>query len=49
MNSDPAKPNVITHLPARASDFGDENPGVEVIGTDISPIQPTWVPPNVKL
>ncbi|KAF4998889.1 hypothetical protein FGRMN_2820 [Fusarium graminum] len=22
--------------------------GCEVIGTDISPIQPTWVPPNVK-
>ncbi|KAF5614743.1 amidohydrolase family [Fusarium sp. NRRL 52700] len=23
-------------------------PGCEVIGTDISPIQPSWVPPNVK-
>jgi SAM-dependent methyltransferase len=29
-------------------DFGDENPGSEVIGTDLSPIQPSWVPPNVK-
>ncbi|KAF7552798.1 hypothetical protein G7Z17_g4103 [Cylindrodendrum hubeiense] len=29
-------------------DFADEFPGAEVIGTDISPIQPAWVPPNVK-
>lgn len=29
-------------------DFGDENPGSEVVGTDLSPIQPSWVPPNVK-
>ncbi|KAF6813868.1 methyltransferase domain-containing protein [Colletotrichum plurivorum] len=31
-----------------AIDFADENPECEVIGTDISPIQPTWVPPNCK-
>lgn len=31
-----------------AIDFGDQFPNAEVIGTDISPIQPTWVPPNVK-
>lgn len=31
-----------------AIDFADENPGVDVIGTDLSPIQPTWVPPNAK-
>ncbi|KAK3215568.1 hypothetical protein GRF29_8g458064 [Pseudopithomyces chartarum] len=31
-----------------ALDYGDENPGSEVIGTDLSPIQPSWVPPNVK-
>ncbi|KAH6857036.1 S-adenosyl-L-methionine-dependent methyltransferase [Chaetomium sp. MPI-CAGE-AT-0009] len=31
-----------------AIDFGDEYPEAEVIGTDISPIQPTWIPPNVK-
>ncbi|KAJ9144950.1 Phosphomethylethanolamine N-methyltransferase 2 [Pleurostoma richardsiae] len=30
-----------------AIDFADEFPGAEVIGTDISPIQPTWVPPNL--
>lgn len=31
-----------------AIDMGDENPGCEVLGTDLSPIQPSWVPPNVK-
>lgn len=30
------------------SDFADEFPNSEVIGTDVSPIQPSWVPPNVK-
>ena len=29
-------------------DLGDENPGIDVVGTDLSPIQPSWVPPNVK-
>lgn len=31
------------------SDFADAYPNCEVTGTDISPIQPTWVPPNLKL
>lgn len=31
-----------------SSDFADRFPSAEVIGTDISPIQPTWVPPNCK-
>ncbi|KAI8938498.1 hypothetical protein NX059_004388 [Plenodomus lindquistii] len=31
-----------------AIDFADENPGSDVLGTDLSPIQPTWVPPNAK-
>ncbi|EXM14001.1 hypothetical protein RAB80_018272 [Fusarium oxysporum f. sp. vasinfectum] len=31
-----------------AMDFADERPEIEVIGTDISPIQPDWVPPNLK-
>ncbi|SPO03577.1 related to TAM domain methyltransferase [Cephalotrichum gorgonifer] len=31
-----------------AIDFADEFPKTEVIGTDISPIQPTWVPPLLK-
>ncbi|KAK3948608.1 S-adenosyl-L-methionine-dependent methyltransferase [Pseudoneurospora amorphoporcata] len=31
-----------------AIDFADEFPNAEVIGTDVSPIQPSWVPANVK-
>lgn len=31
-----------------AIDFADEQPQAEVIGTDVSPIQPNWVPPNVR-
>ncbi|KAI2463452.1 S-adenosyl-L-methionine-dependent methyltransferase [Annulohypoxylon bovei var. microspora] len=31
-----------------AIDFADMYPGAEVVGTDISPIQPVWTPPNVK-
>ncbi|KAI8665265.1 hypothetical protein NCS56_00961900 [Fusarium sp. Ph1] len=31
-----------------AIDFADEFPGAEIIGTDSSPIQPTWVPPDIK-
>ncbi|TQB73934.1 hypothetical protein MPDQ_005413 [Monascus purpureus] len=27
---------------------GDEYPSAQVLGTDLSPIQPTWVPPNVQ-
>ncbi|RMJ15482.1 hypothetical protein CDV36_004866 [Fusarium kuroshium] len=30
------------------SDFADEFSVTEVIGTDLSPIQPSWVPPNLK-
>ncbi|KAL0930715.1 methyltransferase domain-containing protein [Colletotrichum truncatum] len=29
-----------------AIDVADEFPTIEVIGTDISPVQPSWVPPN---
>ncbi|KAF7555191.1 hypothetical protein G7Z17_g2356 [Cylindrodendrum hubeiense] len=29
-------------------DIADEFPSAEVIGTDISPTQPSWVPPNLK-
>ena len=28
--------------------MGDIYPSAEVIGTDLSPIQSSWVPPNVK-
>ena len=31
-----------------AIDVGDAYPMAEVIGTDLSPIQPNWIPPNVK-
>ncbi|KAI1384779.1 S-adenosyl-L-methionine-dependent methyltransferase [Hypoxylon trugodes] len=31
-----------------AIDMGDKYPDAEVIGTDLSPTQPLWVPPNVK-
>ncbi|KAF6798902.1 SAM-dependent methyltransferase [Colletotrichum sojae] len=31
-----------------AIDFADEHPSAEVIGVDVSPIQPTWTPPNCK-
>ncbi|KAM0191652.1 hypothetical protein ACHAPI_008703 [Fusarium lateritium] len=32
----------------KISDFGDQYPGAEVVGTDLSPCQPEWVPPNVR-
>lgn len=28
--------------------MGDEYPSAEVVGVDLSPIQPSFVPPNVK-
>ncbi|KAF2268107.1 S-adenosyl-L-methionine-dependent methyltransferase [Lojkania enalia] len=31
-----------------AIDFADENPSAEVIGVDLSPIQPSFTPPNCK-
>ncbi|KAI8680666.1 hypothetical protein NCS56_00472400 [Fusarium sp. Ph1] len=31
-----------------AVDFGDEHPEAQVIGVDLSPIQPSFVPPNVE-
>ncbi|KAI3326454.1 S-adenosyl-L-methionine-dependent methyltransferase [Xylariaceae sp. AK1471] len=31
-----------------AIDFADAHPKAEVIGTDVSPSQPEWVPPNLK-
>lgn len=29
-------------------EFGDSFPSAEVLGLDLSPIQPDWLPPNVK-
>ncbi|KAK5080418.1 hypothetical protein LTR05_008667 [Lithohypha guttulata] len=31
-----------------AIDMGDLYPSAQVIGTDLSPIQPNWIPPNVS-
>ncbi|KAL7818341.1 S-adenosyl-L-methionine-dependent methyltransferase [Trichoderma gracile] len=31
-----------------AIEMGDKYPSAEVLGIDLSPIQPCWVPPNVK-
>ncbi|KAL4791496.1 S-adenosyl-L-methionine-dependent methyltransferase [Aspergillus venezuelensis] len=31
-----------------AIDFADEHPETEVIGNDLSPIQPSWIPPNCR-
>ncbi|KAH6604622.1 hypothetical protein Trco_006329 [Trichoderma cornu-damae] len=31
-----------------AIDMGDEYPEAEILGIDLSPIQPQWVPPNVQ-
>ncbi|KAJ3460167.1 hypothetical protein MRS44_011034 [Fusarium solani] len=33
---------------SQCSDFADQFPGCEVIGTDISPIQLGWTPPNLQ-
>ncbi|KAK3355189.1 S-adenosyl-L-methionine-dependent methyltransferase [Neurospora tetraspora] len=37
--------NFTDHLYVQ-DDFADDHPNCNVIGTDISPIQPTWLPPN---
>ena len=29
-------------------DFADKHPGAHVTGTDVSTIQPTWIPPNLQ-
>ncbi|KAK8203637.1 S-adenosyl-L-methionine-dependent methyltransferase [Phyllosticta capitalensis] len=31
-----------------AIEMGDKYPSAEVLGNDLSPVQPLWVPPNVK-
>ena len=38
----------LAHPLTRCRDFADEYPSAEVIGSDLSPIQPTFVPPNLK-
>jgi hypothetical protein len=29
-------------------DMADEYPGAQILGIDLSPVQPNWVPPNCK-
>lgn len=36
------------HLLTETSDFAGQFPSAEVIGTDILPSQPSFVPPNLK-
>lgn len=35
-------------LTIQYSDFADAHPDAEVVGTDLSPIQPVWCPPNLS-
>ncbi|KAL4889937.1 S-adenosyl-L-methionine-dependent methyltransferase, partial [Aspergillus ambiguus] len=50
----PIDPNIQTALDVGtgtgiwAIDFADEYPSAQVIGTDLSPIQPSFVPPNLR-
>lgn len=44
-------PNVLSWLSCLIlwhRDFADQHPSAKVIGTDLSPIQPSLVPPNVQ-
>jgi hypothetical protein len=36
------------YLLSHSRDFADQYPSAEVIGFDLSPIQPKWVAPNVS-
>jgi hypothetical protein len=36
------------HLLTDYSEFADRYPSTEVIGTDLSPCQPQWIPPNLR-
>ena len=36
----------LAHSPS--SEFADEHPSADVLGVDLSPIQPGFVPPNCK-
>lgn len=33
---------------ANFGSVGDQYPSANILGVDLSPIQPMWVPPNVK-
>src|SRR4051794_18689006 len=38
----------LTSSRPRAIDFADLYPNAEILGVDLSPIQPAWVPPNCR-
>ncbi|QPC64428.1 hypothetical protein HYE67_006659 [Fusarium culmorum] len=40
--------DVGTGTDLQVSEFADRFPNVEIVGTDLSPCQPEWVPPNVR-
>ena len=40
--------DVVTGTGIWAIDFADEYPNAQVLGTDLSPIQPYWIPVNCK-
>jgi len=42
-------PTIMYKVLTFVRDFADEFPNTQVIGIDISPIQPDWVPPNLEL
>jgi SAM-dependent methyltransferase len=39
---------IISNIVLKLLNIGDDNPQASVIGTDLSPIQPIFVPPNVR-
>lgn len=39
---------IYQHLLTATSDFADQFPSSEVIGVDISPTQPSFIPPNLQ-
>uniref|UniRef100_A0A4E9D965 Methyltransferase type 11 domain-containing protein n=2 Tax=Gibberella zeae TaxID=5518 RepID=A0A4E9D965_GIBZA len=44
----PISPYVQTVLDVGTGDFADTYPSAQVVGSDLSPCQPEWVPPNVR-
>ncbi|RGP75400.1 hypothetical protein FSPOR_756 [Fusarium sporotrichioides] len=44
----PISPYVQTVLDVGTGDFADAYPSAQVVGSDLSPCQPEWVPPNVR-
>lgn len=40
--------DIATGTGSWAIEMGDKYPEAEIIGTDLSPIQPAFVPPNVR-